>query len=380
MMIAFAVLCILILYTYVGYPITVWLIGALRRKTVRKRQFEPMLSVVIPAHNEAPVIRRTVLNKLKSLYPSDKREVIVVSDGSDDGTDEIVESLGIPGLQLIRQEPRQGKTAALNRAVKVAKGEVIVFSDANSLYGEDALRHLAANFADPAVGYVTGKLSYANPDGSGVAEGCGAYMRYENLSRTLETRCGSIVGVNGGIDAMRKDLYVDMSPDMLPDFMLPLSVVERGYRVVYEPKATVAENALSSSRSEFQMRVRVALRALHALWHMRRMFNPFKYGLFSFQLLSHKLLRYSVPFFLIALVVVNTCMITRSTFWQMAFAAQCLFYGSAALGYFLLPLRRRLPSLTYFPLYFVLLNWATLVAWVRFFRKKKQVVWAPRTG
>ncbi len=380
MLIVCCILLFFIFYTYLGYPIMLCLLAILRRKSAHKQPAQPFVSVVIAAYNEAECIRETVKNKLSCVYPSHKREILVVSDSSDDGTDQIVKQLGHAEVKLIRQEPRQGKTAALNRAVKLAKGEIIVFSDANSLCGRDALRHLASNFADPTVGYVTGKLSYANPDGSGVADGCGAYMRYENLLRTLETRCGSIVGVNGGIDAVRKSLYVEMAPDMLPDFVLPLSVVEQGYRVVFEPLAVLRENALSSSAGEFQMRVRVALRSLHAMWHMRRMFNPFRHGFFAFQLFSHKLLRYSVPFFLIALLALNALMVDRSGVWLAAFLGQCLFYGAAFVGRLLLRLRRSLPSVIYFPFYFVLINWATLVAWVKFFKGKKQTVWVPRTG
>jgi len=370
----------LISYTYIGYPILLWLIGAIRRKKVGKGPTHATISIIIPAYNEAEVIRRTVLNKLECAYPPDEREIIVVSDSSDDGTDGIVKALGHASVRLIRQEPRQGKTSALNRAIEDAKGEIIVFSDANSLYEKDALEHLVSNFSDPDVGYVTGKMRYLNPDGSGIGDSCGAYMKYENALRTLGSRCGSIVGVDGGIDAVRKDLYVQMAPDMLPDFVLPLSVVEQGYRVVYEPRAVVAENALSASQGEFRMRVRVTLRALHGLWHMRRMLNPFKHGLFSLQLSSHKLLRYSIPFVLISLAVLNVCVLGHGTFWLIAFFGQCLFYGAAAVGYCMLRSRKSLPSVAYFPFYFVLLNWAALVAWLKFFGKKKQALWAPRTG
>ena len=367
-------------YTYLFYPLMIWLIGALRPKKVLKGDIYPTITVVIPAYNEERLIGKTVLNKLECDYPPGKREVIVISDSSTDDTDRIVASLNHPDIHLVRQEPRQGKTAALNKAVGLAKGEVIVFSDANSLYGKGALRRLAANFADPSVGYVTGRMGYVNPDGSGIAESCGAYMEYENLLRALETRCGSIVGVDGGIDAIRKELYVEMAPDMLPDFVLPLSVVERGYRVVYEPNAIVAEDALSSTREEFRMRVRVILRALHATWCMRRMFNPFRHGFFSLQLLSHKLLRYSVPFLLILLFVLNGLMVHRGGFWVVAFTGQCALYGVAALGSVLLRFRKKVPSVLFFPFYFVLVNYACLVAWVKFIRKKKQTLWTPRTG
>jgi cellulose synthase/poly-beta-1,6-N-acetylglucosamine synthase-like glycosyltransferase len=248
------------------------------------------------------------------------------------------------------------------------------------MYGRDALEILISNFADPAVGYVTGRMCYVSQDESGVAGSCGAYMRYENALRALETRCGSIVGVDGGIDAIRKELYVEMAPDMLPDLVLPLSVVEKGYRVVYEPKAIVKEDALSSPQAEFRMRTRVILRSLHAMWHKRQMFNPLKHGFFSLALFSHKLLRYCVPFVLIGLAVLSALMIGQGAFWNLAFGGQCVFYGTAALGYFLLRRRRNLPLAVYFPFYFVLINLAALVAWTKFIRKKKQTLWVPRTG
>lgn len=376
----FIVFSLLIFHTYLGYPLLLLLLGGLRRKRVHKVNIRPKVSIIIPARNEAAVIHHTIMNKLECAYPAEKREILVVSDASDDGTDEIVRTIGHPDVHLIRQEPRKGKTSALNKAVMAAKGEIIVFSDANSVYREDALQHLVNNFADPEVGYVTGRMSYFSPNGSGIADSCGAYMKYENALRSLETRCGSIVGVDGGIDAVRRELYIEMSPDMLPDFVLPLLVVERGYRVVYEPKAVLAEDALSSSGGEFRMRVRVALRALRAMWHLRRIFNPFKHGLFSLQLFSHKLLRYSIPFVLICLLLLNALMMGGGGFWMLAFTGQCLFYGTAVLGYILLRFRKRLPAVVYFPFYFVLLNSASLVAWVKFLMKKKQVFWTPRTG
>ncbi len=173
--------------------------------------------------------------------------MIVISDASDDGTDEIVGRVASehPGrVRLLRQEPREGKTAALNLAVPQARGEIVVFADANSIYGPDALRRLARNFADPAVGYVTGKMVYVNPDGSLVGDGCSAYMKLENWLRAQETRIGSVVGVDGGVDAVRRRLYRPMRADQLPDFVLPLAVVEQGARVVYEPDALLTEHAL----------------------------------------------------------------------------------------------------------------------------------------
>ena len=193
-----------IAYVYCGYPLVLLALSILRTRPVNKKAMTPFVTILIAAYNEADCIAETIENKLALDYPRDKLEIIVISDGSVDGTEEIVRKYESRGVRLLRQEPRAGKTSALNLAVERAKGEILVFSDANSSYAPDALRHLVENFNDPQVGYVTGKMIYTNPDGSHVGDGCTAYMKYENLLRTLETRIGSVVGVDGGIDAVRK--------------------------------------------------------------------------------------------------------------------------------------------------------------------------------
>ena len=261
------------IYPYAVYPLLAWLVGWARNRPVRSDSgFTPRVTVVTAAFNEAAEIGATVRNKLEQDYPAQQLEIIVVSDGSNDGTDEILQRIAAADARVhfIRQEPRQGKTAALNQAVALATGDIVVFSDANSMYGRGALRALAGNFADPQVGYVTGRMLYTNPDGSLVGDGCSAYMRLENFLRAAETRCGSVVGVDGGIDAVRRSLYRPMRPDQLPDFVLPLDIVEQGFRVVYEPRAILAEQALQDDAAEYRMRVRVTLRALWGLWDKRR--------------------------------------------------------------------------------------------------------------
>src|SRR5690606_17935216 len=221
--------------------------------------FQPKITVLIPAFNEAAVIEGTIRNKLAQNYPADCLEVIVISDESEDGTDAIVNAIASEDerVRLIRQIPRQGKTAGLNLAVPQATGEIIIFSDANGHYHPDAVQHLVDCFQDPEVGYATGKMIYVNSDGSVIGDGCSAYMKYENHMRALETDVSSVVGVDGGIDAIRKELYQPMNADQLPDFVLPLKVVTQGKRVVYCDKALLNEETLNNSTSEFKMRVRV---------------------------------------------------------------------------------------------------------------------------
>ena len=246
-------------------------LSVLRNRKIKKENVEPAVTILIAAYNEEDAISPTIANKLALDYPREKIEILVISDGSTDNTDEAVKQFQTDGVCLLRQDPRAGKTAALNLAVEHAKGEILVFSDANSIYAPDALRKLVGAFADEQVGYVTGKMIYTNPDGTTVGDGCTAYMKYENALRGVESKVGSVVGVDGGIDAVRKSLYRPMRPDQLPDFVLPLMVIEQGYRVVYEPNAILRESSLQDVSDEYRMRVRVALRAFWALRDMRHL-------------------------------------------------------------------------------------------------------------
>jgi len=365
------------LYPYAGYPLVVALLARLRPRPVARSPITPTVTVVISAYNEARHIEATVANKLAQDYPADRLDVMVVSDGSTDGTDDLLRAMAArePRLTWFRQEPRRGKTAALNSLVERARGEIIVFSDANSMYRPDTVRQLVSVFADPEVGYVSGRMIYVSPDGSVVGDGCSAYMRYENWLRARETLVGSIVGVDGGVDAVRRQLYRPMGDDQLPDFVLPLDVVDQGYRVVFEPTAELCEDALGQASAEFRMRVRVALRALWALRSRAHLLNPFRRPLFAWQLWSHKLLRYLSFAPLGAACVINLLLAGQARLYSALLAAQGLFWIAAwggSRGSRFAPAR-----LAY---YFVLVNAASAVAFVRFMRGEKQVLWQPRLG
>jgi cellulose synthase/poly-beta-1,6-N-acetylglucosamine synthase-like glycosyltransferase len=369
-------------YSYAVYPVLVQLIGAALRRPIRLQEgHTPRVTVITAAYNEAAHIEATVRNKLEQSYPANLLDVIVVSDESTDGTDERVLAIAqeTDRLRLIRQVPRQGKTAGLNLAMREAGGDIVVFADANSIYRSDAIAKLVQNFADPEIGYVTGKMMYINPDGSLVGDGCSAFMRYENALRAAETSIGSIVGVDGGVDAVRRQLYRPMRADQLPDFVLPLTVVEQGFRVVYEPQAVLTEETLTSESSEYRMRVRVALRALWALWDKRMLLNPLRSGLFAWQLWSHKLLRY-LSFLPLALaVVLNWYLLPSGPIYVFGVVMQVLF-AALALSALVGPRALGRSALGRYCFYFALLNWASAVAFTRFLRREKQVLWQPRVG
>ena len=368
-----------IFYIYIGYPILLRYLPKKPLSIDAAAISQPKITILIPAFNEEKVIGDTIRNKLTQHYPATLIEIIVISDESEDNTDSIVNAIAAEDsrVKLIRQTPRQGKTAGLNLAMQQATGDIIVFSDANSHYNNDAIANLVACFSDLEVGYVTGKMIYVNDDGSVVGDGCSAYMKYENHIRALESQIGSVVGVDGGVDAIRKELYQPMNADQLPDFVLPLKVVTQGKRVIYCETALLNEDALSSSQSEFRMRVRVSLRAYWAMWDMRHLFNPMHYGIFTLQLTSHKLLRYLAFIPLLLAFVSNGFITGQSLFYSLTFFAQILFYGLAAYVSLNDGTKNRWLGLAN---YFCLINIASAMAFMKFTKGEKIILWKPRVG
>jgi cellulose synthase/poly-beta-1,6-N-acetylglucosamine synthase-like glycosyltransferase len=369
----------MIVYIYMGYPVLIYFAAIFRNRRIKKGSYEPHVTILVAAYNEEKTIAETLENKLALDYPKEKLEIIVISDGSTDGTDQIVKKYEGQCVKFFRQEPRAGKTSALNMAVPKASGDILVFSDANSIYARDALRMLVANFNDPSVGYVTGKMIYTNTDGTIAGNGCTSYMKYENRLRSLETKLGSVVGVDGGIDAIRKVLYRPMNPDQLPDFVLPLRIVEQGYRVVYEPGAILQEASLKSSKDEYMMRVRVSLRALWALNDMRHLLSLKKFKIFAWQLWSHKVLRYLCFVFLIGAYLANFILWGESGLYKLLFLFQNMGYLSALVSTIIEKKGYHI-HLLYLINYFVLLNLAAAHAFIKFLLGHKQVVWTPRKG
>jgi cellulose synthase/poly-beta-1,6-N-acetylglucosamine synthase-like glycosyltransferase len=369
----------MVAYIYVGYPLVVYCLAKALRRPVTKVAFEPSVTVIIAAHNEVRYIAQTLENVLRLDYSPSKLQVIVISDGSEDGTDDVIRQFEDRGVLLLRQEPRNGKTAALNAAVPMATGEILVFADANSVYDAKALRHLASNFADPTVGYVTGRLGYRNAEGTLTGDGCSMYMNYENFIRECESAFGSLVGVNGGIDAVRRNLYEPMQPDDLPDLVLPLKVVSRGFRVVFEPAALLMEETNTNSRDEYRMRVRVSLRAIWTLADMADMLSIRQQGFYAVQLLSHKALRY------LAFAFIGFAFVTAALLWpagwlyRLVVVAHLVFGLLAVLGFVAERhgLKTRVLSVPY---YFALVNLASLQACIKFARRQRHRVWSPRLG
>jgi cellulose synthase/poly-beta-1,6-N-acetylglucosamine synthase-like glycosyltransferase len=280
-------------YVYVGYPALLLIVARVRgARHVRQADITPTVSVVISAYNEADVIRRKLENTLALTYPREAMEVVVVSDASTDGTDAIVAEYADRRVRLSRQPLRRGKTAGLNATLPALTGELVVFSDANAMYEPDALLKLARNFADPEVGCVTGEARYLSGRHNAADVGERVYWDYEIQLKRLETALGSMVGGDGAIYAIRRALWQPLPENAINDFLNPLQIVAAGWRAVYEPEAICFEETAGAVRSEYRRRVRIVSRSWRAVFQAPGVLNPFRVGLFTWSLLSHKMLRW----------------------------------------------------------------------------------------
>ena len=370
-----------IFYVYVVYILVLKAVSLFRSRRVKKGDITPFVTILIPCHNEEKDILNTVENKLSGIdYPADKMEVIAIDDGSTDNTARILKSIKDSRFKVVSIGERRGKTNALNEGLRAAKGEIIVFSDANSIYERNAVRKLVSNFADQDVGYVTGKMINFRREGCLISEGTSAYNEYENSLRELESRVNSIIGCDGGIDAVRKRLFRPVDPAMIPDFFIPLKVIEQGYRVVYEPEAISKEDISRNTGNEFKMRVRVIVRSFNAMFRLKHLLNPIVYSLFSFQLFSHKVLRYLVPLVQVLLFFANLQLVGYSEVYTLFLIGQIAFYLSAIYGYTVMSRGDKPKKYFYVPYYFNLVNFASLIAIIEFLSGERYVVWEPRKG
>ena len=347
-----------------------------RQRPIDKKRIWPGVSLVIPAYNEEKSIRDKLRNVLALNYPTEKIEIVVVSDASSDRTDEIVESFKPMGVKLLRMEQRNGKIAAYRKALAHLKGEILLFSDATSILDREAVTHLVGNFNDPSVGCAGGLLLYVNPKKAMVGEGESQYWSYEKKIREYESRLSSLTSVSGTLYAVRKNLYPgDMKDDLADDFIVPFEVKMKGFRVVLEPEAVCRELTVHSIPEEMAKRVRITLQNIRGLLDRLEILNPFKYGIYSVLVISHKVFRLLVPVFLLVLFVSNAVLAFESRLFLLLLFSQLFFYLAAIVGYFLNKSVKLKVIESIF--YFCLSNLAILIGIIRYFKGKRVVTWEP---
>lgn len=368
--------CAALFYAYLGYPLIVYLVSRLNPKTVKRAAFEPKVSVIITAYNEELAIRDKLENTLKIDYPAEKLEIIVASDCSNDKTDDIVREFYGKNIKLYRQTERRGKTSAQNMAVEKAEGEIILFSDATTMYRADVLRMMLPNFADEKIGCVAGKLIYVDPSESSVGRGAKSYWNYETFLKETESRACSLIGASGCLYSVRRSAYREMYPEACSDFLIATIVYRQGLRTIYEPQAVCTEETNQVSGKEMQMRVRVISQTFTDLWRNRDMLNPFKSGFYAVELFSHKILRYAVPLLLILIFLSSLVLAFHAAIFILVLGIQVLFYAAAAAAKLLEKsgLRSKIMAM---PLYFVLANAASLIGFYKFLRGERYARWEP---
>lgn len=370
-------MCVALLaYVYVGYPLVVYLVSSLFPKQVKAAAIEPTVTVLITAFNEEAAIREKIENTLKIEYPPEKLEILIASDGSTDRTDEIVSEFADRGVKLFRQEGRVGKTITQNNAVAIATGQIVLFSDATTNYPADVFRTLLPAFADESVGCVAGRLVYVDEAGSIVGKGARSYWNYETFLKISESRACSLIGASGCLYAVRRDAYEPMYAEACSDFLICTMIYRKGLRSIFAPDAVCYEKTNRHTDDELRMRVRVISQTFTDLWRNRDMLNPLKSGFFAVELISHKVLRYAVPQILLVMLITGGIILNQSPFYFAEFAVQVLFYSLAAAGWALERAGKRL-SLLAMPLYFVLANFASVVAFYRFVRGERVSTWEP---
>jgi cellulose synthase/poly-beta-1,6-N-acetylglucosamine synthase-like glycosyltransferase len=353
-----------LVWTHVGYALAAALVARMRRRRVRAAEIEPSVSVVVAAHNEADVIERRVRNLLELDYPG-TLEVVVASDASTDGTDQIVAGLATEDARVkLVSCPRGGKVAAQNQGVRASSGEIVAFSDANAMWQPDALRKLVRSFADSAVGYVSGRASYETADGTNRE---GAYWRFELWLRHQESELGSITAGNGPIYAVRRADWFDQEAWCGHDLGLPYLMVQRGRRAVYDPDAVSIEKPSRDIEDEYRRKVRMLRGAwVHVFRGMLRRVGP----VYFVELVSHRLLRYASGILHLVLLASSLVLLGEGWIYRMALAAQLLWLVLAAAGRLRLPIPGA--GLAY---YYLVVTWATLAGLVRYARFGPPLLW-----
>ena len=371
---SFWVAVVVLVYTYVGYAALLVLVSIFKNHPVRRGVVKPRVTVIITAYNEERDIQAKLENTLALDYYPNLLEIIVASDCSVDRTDEIVTRFANHGVKLLRQEPRRGKTAAQNAAVEQANGDIILFSDATTFYPPGVLREIIPNFADATVGCVGGRLVYKDPRETVVGSGARTYWEYETFLKTLESKVSSLIGVSGCLYAVRRSAYVPLNNEACSDFIIATKMVEQGLRAVYEPAAICWEETNQKAREELRMRVRVITQTYSDLWRERSMLNPLKSGFYGFQLISHKVMRYAVPVLMVIIFVSSALLALYSLFFAIVFGAQLFAYLLALSGWVLGSVGKRSIFLA-LPHYFVLANFAAVLAFYQFLRGERYASW-----
>jgi biofilm PGA synthesis N-glycosyltransferase PgaC len=375
---------IIIVYTFLGYGFILYLMIRIRRLIKGKRLtvfYEmsdlPACTLLIAAYNEENFITEKINNTLALEYPQGKLEIIFITDGSSDRTPEILKEY--PEIKLLHQQERKGKVAAMHRAMEYVNTEIVIFTDANTLLNKDALIMISRHYADEKVGAVAGeKRVQFDVKADAGAAGEGFYWKYESRLKKWDSELYSTIGAAGELFSVRRNLYSEVSEDtILDDFMISMRIAEKGYRIVYEPEAFAIETASENISEELKRKVRIAAGGIQAIVRLKALLNIFKYGILSFQYISHRVLRWTItPFLLIIIFIVNilVCIQNPAMIYRLLLSGQILFYLLSLLGREFEKKELRF-KIFFIPYYFCVMNYAALAGLKRYLGNQQSAVW-----
>ncbi len=386
LLIVFWICSIIIFYTYLGYAFLLFFVYQFKKpkttdSSANNTAEDPLVCLFVTAFNEKDFIDQKVKNSYALNYPGEKIQYLWVTDGSDDGTPELLKKY--PNLEIHHLPERKGKIHAMNRGMKFVKAPIVIFSDTNTILGENSIREIVTQFQDKKVGCVAGEKRIVNKNAdSAVGAGEGFYWKFESWIKKMDAGVNSAVGGVGELFAIRTELFNEVENDtLLDDFIISLRIAKRGYKIAYAPNAYAEETASLNVKEELKRKIRIAAGGLQTVFRLKELLNPFKYGILTWQYISHKVLRWTVaPICLFLLFFVNGFLFTQKIaegqfdFYFLSFLAQLFFYLLAAIGWVFENYKIRL-KLLFIPFYFLSINYASIIGIFRFLKGKQSVVW-----
>lgn len=379
-MIYFFWACILVVvYTYFGYGICLFLLVKIKRLfkggEALSTYYEPNVTLLVAAFNEENFIKQKIENSLSLDYPRDKIIFLFVTDGSDDETPEIVKEF--PEIKLLHQSKRQGKILAIERAMAYVRGDIVVFSDANTVLNKDALKNIVRHFSNDRVGVVAGEKRIMKMESDeAVGTGEGMYWKYESKLKKWDDELYSVMGAAGELFAIRTKLFEPIPGDtLIEDFYLSFKIVQKGYKIAYEPEAYALEEPSASVKEELKRKIRIAAGGIQSIVRLKALLNPFKYGIVTFQYVSHRVLRWTLaPLVLPIIFIINIFLWDQGWLYELIIIGQGSFYLAALLGLLFEKKHIRL-KLLFIPYYFCMMNYAVYIGLFRYLRGTQSILW-----
>ncbi len=374
----------IIFYSYIGYGILLWILIRLRAVFSKPQgqsipaDFEPEVTMIVATYNEELFIQKKIENTLALDYPKSKLKLIFIADGSTDRTVEIIAKH--PSIELLFSPERKGKVAAINRAMKYVQTPYVIFCDANTLLNRECVQEIIKHYADEKIGAVAGEKKVVDLSGDQNAAGAGEgiYWKYESTLKKLDADFYTVVGAAGELFSIRTSLFEETDPDiLLDDFIISMEICMKGYKVMYEPKAFAMEAPSLTMNDEQKRKIRISAGAFQSIFLLKKILNIFKYGKLSFQYISHRVLRWTLcPLFLPVAFFANAMLAwyQAGLVYTILFILQCLFYIAAIIGG-LFALKNLKIKMLYVPYYFVFMNIALYIGFVRFINNKQSVLW-----